>query len=235
MASQSPAHFPSILRVALGTLLVLLGSAPISIASAPPTSAVRLDVVTAQPVSSESSCRTEADAADCDVDRDRIPDLVERMVCADLTCADGTEDTDSDGIADWVEVSVCDNSTCAHPDRDSDDDGIPDFAEILTCGDATCSNSRENRDGDAATDWAETVICGDPTCATGLEDYDSNGIADAAELQACVREVSGLALTGSTIAWAAILGALSLIGGGLLLRMRRARRARTLAIEDTVS
>lgn len=172
-----------------------------------------------------ASCRTTESAADCDIDHDRIPDVVELLVCDTLTCTDGSEDGDTDGIADWVEVSACDSVTCADPRRDGDDDGIPDFAEAITCGSTTCSDSRENRDHDAATDWAEIVICGDPTCASGIEDYDENGIADAAELQACVRSVTDLALTGSTIAWVAVLAALGLIAGGVLLRMRRARRA----------
>jgi hypothetical protein len=173
---------------------------------------------------SPASCRTEADASACDVDHDRIPDVVERVVCDDLTCADGTEDIDDDGVADWVEVSACDDVRCVEPRRDSDDDDIPDFAETLTCGSASCSNSRENRDGDGATDWAEVVICGDTTCASGLEDYDENGIADAAELQACVREVTDLAFTGSVV-WVAIVLASGLIAGGVLLRLRRRRLA----------
>ncbi|MCS5713512.1 hypothetical protein NVV95_02970 [Herbiconiux sp. CPCC 205716] len=171
-----------------------------------------------------TSCRTEADAGACDVDHDRIPDVVERVVCGDLTCADGTEDIDGDGVADWVEVSACHEVRCADPARDSDDDGIPDFAETLTCGSTTCSNSRENRDGDGATDWAEVVICGDTTCASGLEDYDENGVADAAELQSCVREVTDLAFTGSVV-WVAILFASGLVAGGIVLRLLRRRRS----------
>jgi hypothetical protein len=202
----------------LGLVPVIAGSA-ISAAAAPQSS-----------IAAPSSCRTEADAGDCDVDHDRIPDVAEGVVCGDLTCADGSEDGDGDGIADWVEVSACDSAGCANPRSDADDDGIPDFAEVLTCSSATCSDSRENRDNDAATDWAEVVICGDPTCASGLEDYDSNGIADAAELQACVREVDDLAFTGFTIAWIAITVAIGLIAGGVVLRMRRSTRARTTVV-----
>ena len=133
-----------------------------------------------------SLCTENPDVSGCDSDNDRIPDVVETLVCGTATCATGHEDSDRDGISDWVELTACGSKSCANPKKDTDRDGIPDFAETLVCGSAVCSGGRDDADGDKIADWVEFVICGDRSCANGSEDYDGNGISDAKELAACV-------------------------------------------------
>lgn len=162
----------------------------------------------------------------CDVDGDRIPNLVEEAVCGSATCATGREDRDGDGLADWVEFQASGKVAGVDAKADVDGDSIPDFVERIVCGSARCSTGREDTDGDGVGDWAEVVICGDTTCATGQEDYDGDGIKDSAELSACViygRGEGWLASTGVRLGLFAVLVA-GLVGGGLLLRSRRSRR-----------
>ncbi|MGV8911944.1 MAG: hypothetical protein ACOH14_04935 [Rhodoglobus sp.] len=131
-------------------------------------------------------CSERTTPAECDADRDRIPDALEQQICGTATCATGREDRDKDGISDWVEFRACGSAACADTAADVDADGIPDFAELLTCGSPTCSTGREDADSDKVADWVEFVICGDRTCANGSEDYDADGISDAKQLAACV-------------------------------------------------
>lgn len=132
------------------------------------------------------TCAEGVKPSECDVDRDRIADVLEVQVCGSATCATGREDKDKDGISDWVEFRACETATCADASADVDADGIPDFAERLTCGSLSCSSGREDADEDKIADWIEFVICGDRICANGSEDYDADGIPDAKQLAACV-------------------------------------------------
>lgn len=131
-------------------------------------------------------CAERAQSSLCDVDHDRISDVVEKQICGTATCATGREDRDRDGIPDWSEIEACGTARCAEPGVDTDLDGIPDFAERFVCGSVVCSGGREDADRDGIADWVEFVICGDNTCANGGEDYDNDGISDAKQLTACV-------------------------------------------------
>jgi hypothetical protein len=218
---------------ALFALVVLAGLSLMATPAQASTAPLRVEASSVVSVSAlGADCEVETDAANCDIDRDRIPDVVEQVVAGSLTGATGTEDHDGDGIPSWTEVLACDTVTCADPRADADDDGIPNYAEQLVCGSDTCSNSKEDADGDNVSDWIEFVICGDRTCATGLEDYDANGVADAAELQACVKDTTGLALTGFGIAGILAVIAAALVGLGVLLRIRRRNAAAAVVAGD---
>ena len=194
-------------------------------------------------------CAERAQSTLCDVDQDRISDVIEEQVCGTATCATGREDRDRDGIPDWSEISACGTTRCAEPGRDTDLDGIPDFAEQFVCGSVLCSGGREDADGDGIPDWVEFVICGDRTCANGGEDYDNDGISDAKQLSACVVafDVTGSAflfepplkaeISGGVLRilvtnwWPLVVGALlALLGffyfGFALYRQNRRDRAR---------